>query len=124
MYSRIYSSEYRELPTFGILISADGSRLSVPKYLVIDQNGFAWIPFEIRTLSTNDDDNHTIDIESYYNDSFGKTFFYAEVVTMPLQDSKFDFPVYGYRLKGDYTYNLRIKSKKEIIHKSFPILVI
>lgn len=124
MYSRIYSSEYRELPTFGILISADGSRISVPKYLVIDQNGFAWIPFEIRTLSTNDDDNHTIDIESYYNDSFGKTFFYAEVVTMPLQDSKFDFPVYGYRLKGDYTYNLRIKSKKEIIHKSFPILVI
>lgn len=121
LFEQMYCCEFRELPQFGYIKQGEWNELVMPKYLILKENGFAWIPFELRI---EDERFKELEIHSYYSDIAGNSFYHAEVIKIPTKNIVFDMPLYGYRMTGNYYYNIEIKSGTQKIHKAIPISII
>ena len=124
IYSKIYICEYRELPRIGFIMHGPWHDIVMPKYLIAKEKSFAWIPFEIRIDKSNSQYIQELEISCYYSDISGNTFYHAETIKMPPSNAVFDMPLYGYKLAGNYYYNVEVKIGTKKTHMSVPIAII
>ncbi|MCI8510950.1 MAG: glycosyltransferase family 4 protein [Lachnospiraceae bacterium] len=124
LFSKMYVCEYRELVSFDFLLHRDWKELTAPKYLILQKNGFVWIPFEIKISAEKAEDEEKLTINSYYSDSGNNTFYHAAPITMPVSNCKFDFPLYGYRMEGNYFYNVEFELGRDKIRKVISVAII
>lgn len=124
LFTQMYCCEYRELPQIGFIMCRSWYELVMPQYLIIKEKSFVWIPFEIRVDDSKTKHTKEIEIDCYYSDIVGNEFYHAEVMKMPALNATFDMPLYGYRVAGNYYYNIIVKTGKKKIHKTIPISII
>lgn len=124
MYSQMYILEYREKPQIGCVVTDTWKKLVMPKYFVLRENGFVWVPFEIKADNKIVNAESTIEIYSYYSDGNGNTFYHAPVLRMPAKDCKFDFPMYGCNEIGTYQYHIEIVAGKVSFGNSASVIVV
>ncbi len=121
VFSKIYANEYREMPQIGVYYSDDQFDLVLPQYLIMEKNGMARIPFEIRVMSKTDT---TLEIRSQCVDANGLNRWTADPYMVPFKSSSFTFPVFGGSKKGTFLLKIAVSDSHQTVEKEIPLLVI
>lgn len=100
-YCKLYSLLYREYPSFSVIIDNE-IVVSIPQYIALPQNGFNWIPIDIKISDDLYDEKLQLEVTAYYQDVMGRKYSCGDALYINIKEGSFRMPIWGPYDSGQY----------------------